>query len=135
MRAVRAKNSQAELALRRELHRRGVRYRLHVQDLPGRPDLAWRNAQVAVFVDGDMWHGRPDFPERRGRADWQDLFRTNTAYWLEKIARNVSRDRTVDARYAELGWTAIRIWETDILADVDGAAGRVVEALAHQRAD
>ena len=94
-----------EMALRRELHRRGLRYRVNYR-IPElgrtRPDIAFTKQKVAVFVDGCFWHRCPDhatFP--RANAEW----------WERKLGRNVSRDRMIDASLDRLGWRTIRIWE------------------------
>jgi DNA mismatch endonuclease (patch repair protein) len=76
MARVRNKDSKAELALRRALHAAGVRYRLHAPDVTGRPDLVIRSRRLAVFVDGDLWHGNPEEIRRRGRDSLGDLFPT-----------------------------------------------------------
>ncbi|MCA1712788.1 MAG: very short patch repair endonuclease [Actinobacteria bacterium] len=128
MSRVRNKDSKAELALRQALHRAGMRYRLHARDVPGRPDLVVRSCRLAVFVDGDLWHGNPEEWARRGRRSLADMFPTRTQWWVDKISRTVARDRHVTAVLESSGWTVIRLWEHDVLADPDAAAGRVVRA-------
>ncbi len=120
MAAVHSKDGKAELALRRALHRRGLRFRLHARDIEGRPDIVLRSKRLAVF--GDMWHGNAW--KLRGLERLEDMFPTNTEFWTAKITRNVERDRQVTNRLAEQGWTVVRIWESDILADPDAAAQR-----------
>jgi len=127
MAAVRNKDSKAELALRRELHARGMRYRLHARDVPGRPDLVIRSRRLAVFVDGDMWHGNEH--RRRGMTSMAELFPTRTDWWVAKIERNMQRDQEVNEQLAADGWTVIRIWESEVLADPAKAADRVLDAL------
>ena len=127
MAAVRSKDSKAELALRRELHARGMRYRLHARDVPGRPDLVIRSRRLAVFVDGDMWHGNEH--HRRGMTSIAELFPTRTDWWVAKIERNMQRDQEVNGQLAADGWTVIRIWESEVLADPAKAADRVLDAL------
>jgi len=127
MAAVRSKDSKAELALRRELHARGMRYRLHARDVPGRPDLVIRSRRFAVFVDGDMWHGNEH--RRRGMTSMAELFPTRTDWWVAKIERNMQRDQEVNEQLAADGWTVIRIWESEVLADPAKAADRVLDAL------
>ena len=128
MAAVRGKDTKAELALRRALHRRGLRYRLHPSDVPGRPDIVIRSRRLAVFADGDMWHGNAW--RLRGLSRLEDMFPTNTEFWTKKIRRNMERDREVTARLTKEGWTVVRIWESEILADPDAAARKVLDALA-----
>ncbi|HTK67363.1 MAG TPA: very short patch repair endonuclease [Pseudonocardia sp.] len=129
MSRVRNKDSRAELALRRALHAAGLRYRLHAPDVLGRPDLVIRSRRLAVFVDGDLWHGNPDEVRRRGRESLADLFPTRTEWWVAKIERTVERDREVTAGLREQGWTVVRLWEHDILRDPDGCARSVLDAV------
>jgi DNA mismatch endonuclease (patch repair protein) len=129
MSKVRAKDSKAELALRRVLHAHGLRYRLHARDLIGNPDIVNRSRKVAVFVDGDMWHGNPAEPARRGRASFAELFPTRTDWWLAKIERNRMRDMEVTSALTQAGYQVIRVWERDVLADPDAAARPVLDAL------
>src|SRR5215469_2724738 len=117
MAAVRSKDSKAELALRRELHARGVRYRLHASDVPGRPDLVIRSRRLAVFVDGDMWHGNPEEVRRRGRENLAELFPSRTEWWVAKIERTMARDREGTESLRREGWTVIRLWDHDVLAE------------------
>lgn len=113
------------MLLRKELWRRGLRFRLHASDLPGKPDIVFRRARVAVFCDGDFWHGR------RFRERLEKLARgSNAAYWTAKIAANVARDRRNTRSLRAAGWMVVRVWETDILRDVTRAAGRVEGAFA-----
>jgi DNA mismatch endonuclease (patch repair protein) len=131
MAAVKRADTKPELALRRALHRDGVRFRLQANDVFGHPDLVVRKFKIAVFVDGDMWHGNEHV--RRGLPSLEALFPTNTQFWCEKIRRNVERDREVDERLRSGGWTVIRLWTTDVLADPDAAARIVEEALSQSR--
>ncbi|MGY1653309.1 very short patch repair endonuclease [Geodermatophilus sp. SYSU D01119] len=128
MSKVRSKDSKAEKALRRVLHRHGLRYRLHARDLIGSPDLVNRSRKIAVFVDGDMWHGNPGEPARRGRVSFADLFPTRTEWWLEKIERNRARDQYVTASLESAGYRVIRLWERDVLSDPEAAAAEVIAA-------
>lgn len=119
----RSRDTKAELLLRKELWRRGLRYRVHADDLPGKPDIVFRAAGVVVFCDGDFWHGR------RWKQRHEKLSRgTNAPYWTAKIAANVARDRRNTRRLRQAGWTVVRLWETDILRDVSKAATRVEKA-------
>lgn len=121
------KDSRAELLLRSRLHQRGVRYRLHAHDVTGRPDLVIRSLRLAVFVDGDFWHGNEH--RRRGLGSLEDLFPTNTNWWVTKIRRNIERDKQVAAHLEEQGWTVLRLWESEVLADPERAAERVHDAV------
>lgn len=132
MSRVRSRDTRPELALRRAVHARGGRYRVHATDIPGRPDLLVRSRKVAVFVDGDLWHGNPAEWRRRRRDSLAAMFPTNTEWWVSKIERNVARDRDVDQQLRELGWRVLRLWASDVLADPDHAADQVMTLLAQR---
>jgi len=119
-----AKGTLAEMLVRHQLWARGLRYRLHGKDLPGKPDIVFRRQRLAIFVDGDFWHGR-DWPSRIKKLKRG----TNPGYWIAKIAYNIERDRTNNEQLGELGWTVIRLWETDVLRAPEEAVGRVIECL------
>jgi len=105
MRAQARRDTGPELALRRELHRRGVRFFVDRAPLPGlrrRADLVMPRRKVAVYLDGCFWHRCPIHgTSPRNNADW----------WRAKLDGNVVRDRDTDRRLAEAGWTVIRFWE------------------------
>jgi DNA mismatch endonuclease (patch repair protein) len=113
------------MALRLSLFRRGLRYRVNRKDLPGCPDLAFIRQRVAVFVDGDFWHGR-DWEKRKRQLQSGH----NAPYWLAKIAYNRDRDIRNNELLAELGWRVVRLWETDVLKNPDGAARLVASVIA-----
>ena len=123
MRRVRRKDTAPELALRRELTRRGMRYRVDYARAPGRPDVALVGRRVAVFVDGEFWHGKKLSAERLAAMP---------EYWRRKIGRNVERDARVNDELHALGWTVIRITDRAIGRDLHGAAD-VVERAALSR--
>jgi DNA mismatch endonuclease (patch repair protein) len=121
MRANRRADTKPELALRRELHRQGYRFRKDYRlDLVGarvRPDIAFTARRVAVFVDGCFWHCCPQHGTRPAANTW---------YWEPKLARNVERDRAADAALAAAGWNVVRVWEHESL---EAAVATVVAAL------
>jgi DNA mismatch endonuclease (patch repair protein) len=94
--------TEPELALRRELHRVGVRFRVNHPGLPGRPDIAMTRAKLAVFVDGCFWHRC---------SEHATLPRNNAQWWAEKLERNVERDREKDDALARMGWLTVHVWE------------------------
>lgn len=104
MRAVRARDTGPERAVRRMLHAMGYRFRLHRADLPGRPDVVFPARRKAVLVHGCFWHGHAC--ARGARAP-----KRNAAYWSAKIARNAARDAADAAALAARGWTALVVWE------------------------
>jgi DNA mismatch endonuclease (patch repair protein) len=120
MRAVRGRDTRPELALRHQLWEMGVRgWRCHRTNLPGRPDLAFGVAKIAVFVDGEFWHGRPE-------KYWQGR---SGAYWDAKIARNVERDLAVNSELIRMGWQVIRLWDSEVMSDPTGTSRRIADAL------
>jgi DNA mismatch endonuclease (patch repair protein) len=105
MQATKQRDTKPELLLRRELHRRGLRYRVDAPVLPGsrrRADIVFRKAQVAVYVDGCFWHSCPE----HGTAP-----KANSKWWSEKLAANLARDRATDVELDAAGWAVIRVWE------------------------
>lgn len=129
MRRVRSKDTSPEQALRKALWRSGVRYRLHSKKLPGQPDLTFSSARVAVFVDGDFWHGNQW--RRRGFASLEEQFKDapSAPYWVSKIAGNMQRDAKTNRQLRRIGWRVVRIWESDIRADLLSCVDRVLQAV------
>lgn len=116
-----ARDTAPELALRRVLHARGLRYRVDLAPLPGlrrRADVVFTRARLAVFVDGCFWHRCPQHATEP---------KSNAAWWQAKLDRNVARDRDTDAVLAAAGWLVLRVWEHE---DAQVAADRVLAALA-----
>jgi len=122
------KGTRAELLLRRALWANRLRCRLHANDLPGKPDIVFRPQRLAIFVDGDFWHGR-HWGDRRKRLEKG----SNADYWLAKIAYNMERDNKNTELLKGMGWAVIRFWETDLLGGPEAAVREVVEALARLR--
>lgn len=116
MSRVKNKNSEIELLLRRELWRRGLRYRKNVSSIYGKPDIAFVQKRVAVFCDSEFWHG----------FDWDNRkndIKSNRDFWIAKIERNMQRDLEVNEKLKAEGWTVLRFWgkmikkETALCAD------------------
>jgi len=111
-----------ERTLRKLLWCNGLRYRKNVKTLPGKPDIVFIARKVAIFCDGDFWHGR----------HWQQLSRklstgANPSYWLHKIEANRQRDGRTDESLRKAGWTVLRFWETDILGDPERVAVEIAK--------
>lgn len=121
MRRQNRRDTQPEVALRRSLHARGLRYRvdapLPLPQVRRRADLLFSGAKVAVFVDGCFWHSCPTH---------RTSPRTNVAFWTAKLATNTARDRDTDDRLADAGWLSVRVWEHEQPED---AANRVERAV------
>jgi DNA mismatch endonuclease, patch repair protein len=116
---------RAEVLLRSVLWRRGYRFRKHVRDLPGNPDLVFAAQRVAVFCDGDFWHGR-NWPQLRVELSR----RSNAAYWVAKIDANRTRDRVRRRALRAQGWSVFECWESDVLAHPEEIATRLALLLA-----
>lgn len=120
LRGRRKTNTAPELALRRALHARGARFRLHRQLARGcTPDIVLPGRRTAVFVDGDFWHGCPV----HGRRD--PFTGPNAVLWREKLERNKQRDARSTRLAVEAGWTVVRVWECSIRADVGSCVDAV----------
>lgn len=123
-RGNRQRNTEPELLFRSALRRLGLRYRTCDARLPGRPDVVFSRHKVAIYVDGDFWHGR-NWKERKAK-----LARgANATYWVSKIERNRVRDRIVGRELRKLGWRVARVWESDVRRDPEAVALRVVRRL------
>jgi DNA mismatch endonuclease (patch repair protein) len=107
MRAVKSSDTAPEIALRRALFATGLRYRINVKTLPGKPDLVFPRFNAAIFVHGCFWHGHDC---ARGRR----IPKSNAAYWRAKISRNVKRDCDTLAALQRLGWRTKVSWECDL---------------------
>ncbi|WP_065335019.1 very short patch repair endonuclease [Tritonibacter mobilis] len=101
---IRGKDTKPELALRRALHARGFRFRLHVKDVPGRPDIVFPKYRAAVFVHGCFWH-------RHAGCRYATVPKTRPEFWKTKFAANVSRDAAVHDKLTRKGWRVATVWE------------------------
>ena len=120
MSSVKSKNTRPEIALRKALWHQGLRFRVNYKDLPGKPDIAFTKAKVAVFCDGDYWHGHNW--ALRGLKNLDEELSGYSEFWANKIRRNIQRDVEVNQQLAELGWKVVRVWERDIKDDVEQCA-------------
>lgn len=119
MSRVKSKNTKPELRLRRALWAAGMRYRLRYK-LPGKPDLVFPAARLAIFVDGCFWHGCP------AHATYP---KTNAEFWAAKLRENIERDQRVNDQLRELGWRVLRIWQHEVQGNLPDAVERVRNAL------
>lgn len=122
MQANRSVGTKPERVLAKELWSRGYRYRKNVRGVPGTPDICFKGQKVAVFVDGDFWHGR----------DWdraKQRIKSNQAFWHAKIERNMARDSRTNQRLAAQGWRVLRFWSSEVMKHLSECADRVEAAL------
>lgn len=122
MAAIRSVGNKTEARLRKSVHRLGLRYRKYPRNLPGRPDFVFPSARVAVFVDGDFWHGR--ILIERGLEALRERVR-NRPYWVSKLRARVARDRLVTRELERNGWLVLRFWESDVRDDIDSAVDQI----------
>lgn len=118
----RRQDTTPEILLRVALRAVGVRYRSNVRALPGCPDFVLARDRIAVFCDGDFWHGRC-WSERKSKllAGW------NAEYWVPKIERNRARDRSVTSALRRMGWRVVRVWEGDVRLDPLRVATKILK--------
>ena len=119
MARIRSRDTGPELKLRKCLWSKGLRYRLN-SSLKGKPDLIFAGKRLAVFVDGCFWHGCPEHGT---------MPKSNSDYWRPKIKRNMARDRDVTRKLSDAGWKVVRIWEHEILGNIESAASKIINAL------
>jgi len=108
MSRIRSRDTTPELAVRRFLHRQGLRFRLHVATLPGKPDLVFASRLVCLFVHGCFWHGCPNC------ADGTRQVKTNVLYWSNKVSGNRMRDERHRTALEANGWTVMVLWECEL---------------------
>ncbi len=122
MQAVKNKDSEIELLLRRELWSRGLRYRKNSSKVFGHPDIVFMSKKVAVFCDSEFWHG----------YNWEERkkdFKSHQEFWIPKIERNMQRDAEVTAKLGEDGWTVLRFWGKDIKKNTAKCADIIEKAV------
>ena len=117
MQANRASNTSIEIILRKALWKQGIRYRKNVRDVLGKPDICIKKYKLAVFCDGDFWHGR-----KFQRIE----FKSNKKYWETKILRNIERDLQITIQLRDQGWTVLRFWESDIRNNLDECVSVII---------
>lgn len=124
MSKIKGKNTKIEVVLRKALWNKGYRYRKNYEKVPGRPDIALTKYKIAIFCDGEFFHGK----------EWDVLKPklekgSNPDYWIKKIERNRERDAEKDAQLLFLGWTVIHFWGKDILNDTDSCVKVIEETI------
>lgn len=107
MAAVKGKDTKPEMIVRKYLFSQGLRFRLQVKNLPGKPDIVLPKYKTVVFVNGCFWHGHKD-------CRYYRLPKSNVEFWQQKISRNIERDCRTEAELTTLGWRVIRVWECEI---------------------
>lgn len=122
MKKIKSNNSKAEVLLRKKLWEYGYRYRISNYCIKGKPDIVFTKRKLAIFIDGDFWHG----------YNWSNKkmkLKSNVNYWIPKIERNIQRDLEVNAFLKLQGWKVIRFWEHDVLDGVDLCVVKIMRVL------
>ncbi|MCL1793550.1 MAG: very short patch repair endonuclease [Oscillospiraceae bacterium] len=122
MSRIKSKDTSIEVSLRKALWGQGIRYRKNYKNLPGAPDIAITKHRIAIFCDGEFWHGK----------DWETKkpkIQNNREYWMEKIERNVNRDFEAERALSAMGWVVMRIWGFDIKKDLPGCVEEIKDAI------
>lgn len=128
MRHIRSKNTKIEVILRKALWHSGIRYRIYYDKLPGKPDIVITKYRIAIFCDGEFFHGK----------DWTNLQcrlkkSHNSDYWTTKIHRNILRDREVTHEIEALGWTVIRLWGKEILKNTNKCVSLIRKVITSKK--
>ena len=126
MQHIKSKDTQIERIFRKALWREGIRYRKNYDKLPGKPDIAITKYKIAIFCDGEFFHGK----------DWEQLQiklknSNNSDYWIKKIQRNINRDYEVEQAIRAKGWIVLRFWGKDIKHDGNMCVKTVKEAIQY----
>lgn len=116
MSRIKGRDTGLEVRVRSALHKRGLRFRKHVKELPGKPDIVFTKARVAVFVNGDFWHGYR-FPS------WKDNV---SDFWKKKISKNRERDAGNHRKLRQMGWKVIRLWQDDLERHFESCIERII---------
>lgn len=125
MKRVKLKDGSLEKLVQGELRVRGLRFRRHVRTLPGRPDIVFTEKKVAVFVDGDFWHGWR-------LPSWEHKL---SPFWRDKLRTNRARDIRNFRKLRSSGWKVIRLWQHQITANLDGSIARVTDIVVSWQAN
>lgn len=123
MRAIRSKDSKPELLIRKALHARGLRFRLHVKKLPGCPDIVFPRYKAVIFVNGCFWHGH--------HCHLSSTPKTRQEFWLGKISDNMSRDRSAQGLLLDAGWRLGVVWECALKGRTKQSLDSVIDALVN----
>ncbi len=126
MSKIKGKDTNPEMMLRKEIWNKGYRYRTNSKTLPGKPDISIKKYKLAVFVDGEFWHGY-NWSEKKKQI------KSNRKFWIPKIERNMQRDRENEKKLKEKGFKVIRYWANDVKEDVSACAEPIVEYIEKQK--
>ena len=121
---IRCKNTRIEVLLCKELRKRGYGYRKNYKELPGKPDIVLTKYKIAIFCDGEFFHGK-DWTSQKKRIQQGN----NPEYWINKIERNIARDEEINKALRHLGWIVLRFWGKDIRKHMDSCVNEIENAI------
>ena len=130
MQHIKSKDTKIEVLLRKALWKRGYRYRKNYGEIPGKPDIALTKYKIAIFCDGELFHGK-DWEVLKPRLEKSN----NSEFWISKISRNRERDDEVNKKLLFMGWTVIRFWGNDIKTQTDGCVKVIEETIFDKMMD
>jgi len=125
---IQSKNTKTEILFRKLLWKHGIRYRVNYPQLPGKPDIVITRCHIAIFIDGDFWHGR----------DMTKLYKqikSNRGYWLPKIQKNKARDAEINDQLSEMGWLIYRFWESDVKHNPEKFLKIILDSVPYAKKD
>jgi DNA mismatch endonuclease (patch repair protein) len=128
MSRIKSKDTSIEISLRKALWRSGVRYRKNYKKLPGAPDIAITKYQIAIFCDGEFWHGK-------GWGEKKPDIKSNHGYWMEKIERNMERDDKTEWKLGSMGWMVLRFWGAEIQKDLLSCVNEIHCAIIQRKTE
>ena len=128
MQSNKSTGTKPELVLAKAMWALGLRYRKNSRSIFGKPDFSFKKYKVAVFVDGEFWHGK-DWEQRKAEI------KGNREFWIAKIERNIRRDMEVTGRLKAEGWTVLRFWSNDVVKNAGCHAEKVKEIIQARRID
>ena len=124
MKNIKSSDTKIEIMLRKALWNKGYRYRKNVKSLPGKPDIVITKYKIAVFCDGEFFHGK-DWELMREKLETSN----NGEFWIKKISRNIEHDDEVDKELTYMGYTVLRFWGKDIKQHIDDCVQAIEEAI------
>lgn len=125
---IRCKNTRIEVLLCKELRKRGYGYRKNYKELPGKPDIVLTKYKIAIFCDGEFFHGK-DWSTQKERIQQGN----NPEYWISKIERNMARDEEINKELLHLGWIVLRFWGQEIKKDAISCINEIENAIIERK--
>lgn len=122
MKKIKSKDTKEEISFRKELWKRGIRYRINYKQLPGSPDIVITKCRIAIFIDGEFWHGY-DWIKKRERI------KDNRGYWIPKIERNMERDTEINEKLTKEGYKVFRFWTNQVNHELERCVSVIIESI------